>query len=166
MSFQTCMWWQGLIGWPNGASDEGTLKCLDKHGKAEPLRNTTNTANFGGGTPSIKCYNSVDDDCNGFTSFKNTDVFAGGSSRLDTRSSFSGGKLKSQFSAEEIGDWDWGTKPHDYPFGLPCEHYPGAPNCENWIDPQEPEQLKSRPSTGYFGLIAFVIIAFLIIRKK
>ena len=149
MSFQTCMWWQGLIGWPNGASDEGTLKCLDKHGKAEPLRNTTNTANFGGGTPSIKCYNSVDDDCNGFTSFKNTDVFAGGSSRLDTRSSFSGSALKSQFPGDpDYTSIDWDSI--NWPNGVP----------------QENEEIKNRPSTGYFGLIAFVIIAFLIIRKK
>lgn len=80
--FNRCMWWQSLIGWPNGPSDEGTLKCLDRWGRAEPNRGGEDddgfsTMNLGGGSKNRTIQSDF--------ATKNIDVSAGGASRLDTR---------------------------------------------------------------------------------
>lgn len=55
MSYQSCMWWADLMGWPNGASEQAAERCFD--------RNSMTTDDPDGGTPEIIC-NSLDDDCN------------------------------------------------------------------------------------------------------
>ena len=47
MSYQSCMWWAGLAGWPNGASEQAAERCFDRNSMTAPA--PVSSGNLGGG---------------------------------------------------------------------------------------------------------------------
>tara|TARA_R110001632_G_scaffold200795_2_gene323489 strand:- start:303 stop:572 length:270 start_codon:yes stop_codon:yes gene_type:complete len=41
------MWWAGLAGWPNGASEQAAERCFDRNSMTAPA--PVSSGNFGGG---------------------------------------------------------------------------------------------------------------------
>jgi len=47
MSYQSCMWWANLAGWPNGASEQAAERCFDRNSMTAPA--PVSSGNLGGG---------------------------------------------------------------------------------------------------------------------